>query len=230
VRLLLGIMLAVSSGPGFAQRKMETQNLFQVPKSAVISDDKGQSIANRGRVAMAQFARCVVDRRPAQLERVLRMPIGSQYRSQMNSLATDQCLGNGEMSFQTILFRGALFGELWRRRVLADRSGQKWGPVLDPIDLTLPLAPNTPDDAKLHFALQLFADCVVKRDRAAASDVVLLPIASKEQNEGYARLAPALGPCIPQGKQITFSKPALEGVLAEVLYRSPLAATNVGSR
>jgi hypothetical protein len=230
VRLLVAILLAVVSGPAFAHRTMETRNLFQVPKSAVISDEPGQSVADRGRIAMAQFARCVVDRRPALLERILRMPIGSQYQRKMGSLATDECLDNGQMSFQAILFRGALFAELWRRRVLADRSGEKWGPVMDPIDFKLSLQPNASDAAKLQFALQLFADCIVMRDRAAASDVVLLPIASKEQNEAYARLAPNLGACLPNGKQVKFSKPALEGILAEVLYRSPLAAASLGSR
>lgn len=182
---------------------------------------------------MAQFARCVVDRRLGQVQRVLSMSVDSQhdqYDKQLNSLATDQCLGNGQLTFNSSLFRGALFGELFRRRVAAEREGQKWGPVIAPIDLTAPLAADATTRFKIELALQLFANCIIRRDRLAASDIVLLPIASKAQSEAYTKLSPILGSCLPNGQQVKFTKPALEGVLAEALYRSPMVPTVAGAK
>lgn len=230
MRLFLSIAFVACAGPGFAQRATESENLFQVPKRAVISDEQGYSVADRGRIAMAQFARCVVDRRSAQLQRVLSMPLGPQYDRQLNSMATDQCLGNGQLSFNAVLFRGALFAELWRRRAAADRDGQKWGPVFDSINWSTPIADDATASVKVQFALQLFADCIVKRDRPTASEVVLLPIASKAQNDAYARLTPILGSCLPKGQQVKFNKPTLEGILAEVLYRSPAVSIVAGAK
>ena len=232
MKSLAAVALVATSVSAFAQREKEVQSgsLVAVPKQAVISDEHGYSVADRGRVAMAQFARCVVDRRSTKLQSVLTMPIGPQYEKVLKAMATDHCLANGQMSFHFTLFRGSIFAELWRRRVAADRNGQKWGPVLDPVDLTTPIDANAVASAKVQFALQLFAECIVKRDRRAASDVVLLPIASKAQSEAYSRLSPSLAPCLPKGQQAKFSKPMLEGILAEILYRSPLVPIVAGVR
>jgi hypothetical protein len=230
VKLFLAIAFIGCAETAFAQRSTQTENLFQIPKRAVISDEQRYSVADRGRVAMAQFARCVVDRRSAQLERVLSMSIGPQYEKQLNSLATDQCLGNGKLSFNGSLFRGALFADLWRRRAAADREGQKWGPVFDPINWTTPIAADVATNAKIHLALQLYANCIIKRDRQTASEIVLLPIASKAQNEAYIRLTPNLGSCLPKDQRVKFNKPTLEGILAEALYRSPPVSVAAGAR
>ena len=71
----------------------------------------------------------------------------------------------------------------------------------------------------MQYALLYLADCVIKRDAQDAGDVVLLPTASKAQEASFKKLIPNLGPCLVQGQKIAFSKPIIEGILAEVLYR-----------
>lgn len=71
----------------------------------------------------------------------------------------------------------------------------------------------------MRYALLYFGGCVVKRDMQDARSVVLLATASKEQNVALKQLIPNLGACLMQGQKIAFSKPIIEGILAEVLYR-----------
>jgi len=167
---------------------------------------------------LSEFARCVADRSPARVTSALSLPISIAYSRAMKNMASDECLSSGMMHFNIQLFRGALFSELWRRRVAAERKGRPWGPVLPPFDVNSP-DEETYAEAQQQRELLSFGDCVVKRDRTDASDILTLPIASREQRDAYRRLIPHLDPCVSQGTQITFSKPILEGALAEALYR-----------
>ena len=92
--------------------------------------------------------------------------------------------------------------------------------------LSAPIA-DADAETKQQQGLLWFADCIVKRDRPAANDVIVRQVGSRAQDEAYARLMPDLGPCLPQGQQVKFSKPILEGVLAEALYRAPAAASSM---
>ena len=222
----LGALLLVAAGvlgaPAHAQRayEKETGSNIPIPKRAQIPE-KG-SDAEQGRVVMAEFARCTLDREPAKVAKLLGQPLGHAYVAAMQDLVSDECLAAGQITFQPILLRGALFTELWRRRVIAEAKGQTWEPVLPVYDLSTPI--TDPDPAVQRQAgLLWLGDCIVKRDRAAANDVVVRPTASKAQSEAYSRLIPNLSPCLPQGQQVTFSKPILEGALAEALYRAPAA-------
>ena len=135
------------------------------------------------------------------------------------SLADDECLASGQIRFKAIILRGAIFTELYRRRI----SGTS--PFAAPTGVPAPynsLAPAVEDeDGKLQMALLAFADCVVQHDRADASAMVVAPTASQVQNTSLVALRSALGPCLPQGQQITLSRPVLEGSIAEILYREP---------
>ena len=226
--LLIGAA-CVAGAPAHAQREVErtTGSNIPVPKRGRIPDSVSYSEADRGRIAAAGVARCIVDSAPDKVKTALSLPFGKELNKTLAALAAEDCLSTGEVHYSATLFRGALFAELWRRRVAAEAKGQSWGPALDAYDPSLPVAADADPATKQQLGLLWFADCIVKRDRAAANDVVVRPIASKEQAEAYTRLIPNLSPCLLQGQEVKFSKPVLEGVLAAVLYRAPAAPKTV---
>jgi hypothetical protein len=215
---------AFCSDAAYAQRSVEidTGSNIPVPKRARVPE-RG-SMAERGNIVMREFARCTIDKKPGKVAALLAMPLGGEYDKAMRQVVTDDCLSAGEIRFQPILLRGALFTELWQRRVLAESKSKPWGPALPAYDLNAPMV-DADAKAQLQQSLLSFGDCIVKRDRPAANDVVVRQVGSKSQDEAYARLMPDLGPCLPQGQQVKFSKPILEGVLAEALYRAPAATS-----
>jgi hypothetical protein len=227
VRLVAASLIAIAlfgSDAAYAQRAIErdTGSNIPVPKRARIPESGSK--AERGNVVMREFARCTIDRMPGKVATLLAMPLGREYDKAMRQVVSEECLSAGEISFKPILLRGALFTELWQRRMLAESKGKTWGPVLPAYDLSAPIA-DAGAETKQQQGLLWFADCIVKRDRPAANDVIVRQVGSSAQDEAYARLMPDLGPCLPQGQQVKFSKPILEGVLAEALYRAPAATS-----
>ena len=171
------------------------------------------SDVDRGRVAMRQFAQCVLSRNPAGAERALAMPIGGAYYQAINKLAVDECLSGGTMKFKAPAMRGALFAEMYRRKYRAADPGL----VAEPVDFAA--ATGSDGNGMVQAAMDSFADCVVRRDPADARAILLRSTASKEQDKAFAAVYPHLGPCLAQGQQLTLNKVALENAFAEVLYR-----------
>jgi hypothetical protein len=226
VRLIAASLLAVALFGGdaaYAQRAIERDTGSNIPVAKRAQIPERGSKAQRGNVVMREFARCTIDRMPGKVATLLAMPLGPEYDKVMRQVVTDECLSTGEIRFKPILLRGALFTELWQRRMLAESKGKAWAPSLPAYDLSAPI--GDADAETKQQGLLWFADCIVKRDRPAANDVIVHQVGSKAQDEAYARLMPNLGPCLPQGQQVKFSKPILEGVLAEALYRAPAAVS-----
>ena len=73
-----------------------------------------------------------------------------------------------------------------------------------------------------------FAQCIV----AASPDGVKAVLKSNpewdEQDKAFEQLQPYFAPCLPNGAQMTFSKLALRGLLAEASYRSLYFKTLAG--
>lgn len=214
---LAGICAAASAN---AQRvtEQETGSNIPIPQRARIPDAGTMPEANRIRIVMAEFARCVVDRKYHQVEQALALPPGQAFTHAVAGLATSECLAGGEMRFKAVAIRGPLFTELYRRRVAAEKSGRTWGPAVAKVDLLTP-AMAVDQGEQQHLAMMAFGDCVVTRNAEAARRVVLAPTASDTQDRAIAAIAPDLGPCIVQGTTLRFGKQVLEGIFAEVLYR-----------
>jgi hypothetical protein len=188
---------------------------------AEISSKRSLSDMDRGRVAGAEYARCIAKRSPKRVDAVLAMPTAEAYRGAIAKLATGDCLAGGQLRFNGGVLRGALFVELYRQRSTAEARGDAWARSFVPLDVN---APFGRDEAQQAFVLR-FADCVVRRSPAVARNVVLLPTASAEQEAALKQLRPNLGPCFPAGLTTKISKAMLEGALAEVLYRTPAASS-----
>ena len=222
---IIGILLAAS--PAAAQRdtELDTGSHIAIPRRARIPDDAKSDNA-AAQIAMAAFARCVIARDQRGVARALGMEIGPDYWKAMGRLATSECLSSGQMKIPQNVMRGAIFAEVYR---LYDAK-KKAIVEVRPLDFDNPLLPEYRSNP-LRYALLAFADCVIKRDMDSARKVVLLPPASREKDDAFRALTPSLGPCLTSGHKITFSKPILEGVIAEVLYReSALPSAPVGTK
>ena len=222
MRVSLGIALALfGASPVFAQREteIETGSHIPVPAKARISDDSHLADADRGRVVLAEFARCTVASNRAAVERVLRLPLDTKYEHSVTNLARSGCLGNGMMKFSTKLFRGALFTELYRSRDYAQKHGESWNASFEKISLEQNPLTHPSQEALQRLILMDFANCVIGRDGVNARASIMLPTASAPQEAALRALSPSFNACFPAGVSVTFSKPIIEGILAEVLYR-----------
>lgn len=220
--VLAGVGLCLAASPAMAQRKTELQtgSRISVPAPARVPEGRDSDLS-RTRIIIAEFARCTLDRGTDGVQRAFAMPVGAAYYRAMNRLAVSECLESGMVRIPQTVMRGAIFVELYRRHE------KKVGPTV--AVPALDFAHPADESERTQLALLAFADCVVKRDAGAARGVVLSPTASADQDQAFRALMPNLGPCLMQGQQITFSKPVLEGALAEVLYReamTPAAGNN----
>ena len=227
MRTAFGIFLILlGATPVLAQHpvEMETGSHIPVPERARIPDDLHVSNVDRSRLVMSQFARCAVARNPAGVQRALRLPFGDSYEHAVSKLATEECLDSGMMKFKATLFRGALFAELYRSRDYAQKHDQPWKVSFDKISFDQEQLAKPGQEAAQWRLLMIFGNCVVGHDEANARTAIMQPTASALEEAALRALGPSFNACLPVGTTLTFSKPIIEGVLAEVLYRGTEAA------
>jgi len=225
------IALAVCSTPTGGRAQSKTENgigLIKVPRRARISDPTGLSESDKGRLVMAEFARCAVDRRRGALVRILAKPANEIEGKDWLQVATDDCLNLGEMRIKSTLMRGAVFSELYKRRSRASNVGRNWDLPVTPYDKSTMTTTSDPNEKNL-IGLLNFADCVVQRSPIATSKMVVSTSLSEPQEKAIAVLQPELGPCLTAGQKIVLSKSILEGAVAEILYRKPVMPTTTAS-
>ena len=228
----LTVLLAALLGPpalAKPQREMETGSLITVPKRA-IAPDRTLTKDELSRDLMNQFARCLVDRKQALVAKAIALPAGADEIAFQRAV-TNECLDNGRMHFPIAVLRGAVFGELYRRQQIGSATVTRNFPI-QPLDWSK--SPQLTDStvARTNYFLLWMADCVHKSKAQEIRSIVVYPVGSAAQKTAYAAVIPALGPCIPQGTQISFSRSMLEAAFGEYLYRSlvpaiPLASTQV---
>ena len=171
----------------------------------------------RGRLVMREFARCTFATSPAKVAAVAMLPPGADVAG-LRELAQRDCLSEGIVGFDFALYRGTLFGEMYRRHEAI--GGKSWTYPVSPINLNA--APNEGDSAqiKLNYFLLSLTDCVIAKNAEAVRAVVLQPVGSKAQEAAFSAIIPQLGPCLPQGKTITFNRTSLEMGFGEYMYRA----------
>lgn len=210
------IALTLCAVPAAAQRETETGTRFTRPKPAKIPDNTSLSEAERGRVALAGFANCLIERNPRKVDTVLNSS-GSNSFTQMEM---NECLRSGQMRFEDSLLRGALYSKLYRRHyaaVVPDLPER-------PIDFSL----NLPSGADGRVAILMFADCLARNDLENARLFILSAGGSVAEKNAFAALRPFIGPCVPQGQTVTLSRSAIGSALAEVLYRQATPHAGAG--
>lgn len=216
---LFGLVTLGLAQCALAQKRVETDTgtRIPVPLRARVPDVIGPATASQARVVMAEFSRCTVDRKIAVLSKLLSLPANRIESARWGPLAEDDCMADGTLRFKAMTMRGAVFGELYRRRQDALQHGKPWSLPVVPVVYTERIDPD--DTNPVNTALVMFAACVIDRAPDKARAVLASPSASTAQDAAITALGPDLGPCLPQGRTITLNKSIIEGALGEALYR-----------
>lgn len=162
--------------------------------------------ANRGTyVGINEFSQCIVDSRPADVERVLLLPADSSEAAEaVRDLASGSpdCLTIVAVRMPERLFRGALVEALYRRDFQKKRS------VKMPVRL-----------GEESNRLKL-AKCIV-RDAFAKSDELLTTlVASPAQTKIFRDIEPTVKACSVETQQAVPYPERLRQDVAEALYRA----------
>lgn len=211
-------LIVFSASPALAQREQQTGSRFTVPKPARDPEDPSLSVSERGRVTLALYAACILERDAAKAKRALQMPYGAESDKAISRLAVNDCLRSGMLQFQGVSLRGALYNELYRREFgtnvpRAESVAFDFGQS----------APNLDKDVAGRIGLLMFGDCVLRASPAMAHAFVVAHAAGSAEDAAFVQIEPELGPCLPQGQQIALNRLTLKGVLSEVLYRRATA-------
>lgn len=209
--------------------------------SPVVAQETG-TLINRGRTAAAQgytandarstmlgYAACVYGRSPGRVKTMLSYPMADARYEQMHRNLFRQysdCFDGGEaaqINFSDTSLRGALYEALYRREFA--RSAPTDFTAIGKIDYGAGYP--QPIDSRYHTAIALgaYGDCVSRRAPADARKLMLATPGLPAEDQIFSSLAPHLGPCLPNGQKLRFSKSVLRGVVAEGLYRLSAAST-----
>ena len=201
---------------GSRPREAELGSLITRPAAVEIADH-GYTAEQRGRVAMAQYARCKFGRTPRRVSDNLQLPAAESMAS-VHRLATVDCLVSGEMSFQSSQMRGYLFGEMYRLHEAMPR--QNWTYPIAPLDLASTPPENAPREVRVNFMLLKMTHCLYLADPAVVRSIIMNAPASLEQKAAYRILIPKLGACVPKDMKFELSRSVIESAFGEYLYRS----------
>lgn len=209
----------------FAQTEQRTGSRVVVPSPAEIRErgtDEEKSL-----IVMREFAECTYRNGRRAVADALLLSPGDDVRA-LTKLATSQCLRSGKLRFAPKLFRGALFGELYRQRQSTGAGG--WALPTQPLDLAVVPTSDKPFDARLNWVMLTIADCMHESHPDAVRASVLEPAVSPGYEAAFGTLLPNLGPCVPEGVTLKLNRMALEHAFGEYLYRtqSTSAAASAG--
>lgn len=199
--------------------------LFLAPAQAITQDRAPNHEAIR---VMHRFGVCIARFPRYRTERVLALVPGTpEERRLIRTIAvTSQCLEQeGELSFRWQLLRGVIAEGLFESDFAALEGPPRRRPVV-PFSNVTPeeLAGMSEEGRRLLRALD-FSQCVVAAAPAEVLALFATEPASAAEDAVFARIAPHLGPCLPQGAQMAIVKPQLRGQLAEAAYRAAYAAS-----
>jgi hypothetical protein len=203
----------------------ETGTLIQRRAAQIDTRD-----ANAARLTMRNFAACIASRSKGRLTKLLALPVGTPEYVRMSRAMFDregdECLSGGELSFSMKLLRGSFFEAVYLQEFGRDSVPDL---ALD-ADSGYRARYTEPYDTEGAYvvAFEQFGECVVKARTAAARELVTSIPGSATESSAFAVLAPALGPCLPKGRKIAFSKPVLRGFVSEGLYWLSAAKRSMG--
>jgi hypothetical protein len=178
--------------------------------------------------AMYAYGRCVVDATPSSSRRVLSHPPGSREElALLRTVSNPLCLnGHGDieqLDFAPQALRGAIAEAILRRDAGPRRPGERASheppfTALTPADI----AALDEKDRVLLWGLD-FAQCIDQAAPNAVADLLKTDPTSQQEDQAFQQLRAYMGPCLPQGAQMTIVKPQLRGFLAEAVYRAAYA-------
>ena len=218
---LVIVTLIAGLSAGSPVSAQETGTLIKRPAAQV--DKRGPAGA---RTTMEAFGACLVSRSRGRVLKFVDMPVDQPaYRKYLNGLFAeedDQCLSGGDLRFNDVVLRGALFQALYESEFRADRA-LDFAAVASSGYRDLYGAEPSPA-ARSSIALVRFGECVARADPANLRALLFSLPGSPTEATLMNTLVPRFGACIPKGENIVFSKVVLKGALAEGMYRLSSAA------
>ncbi len=184
---------------------------------------------------LAIYARCLVDKRSlrGRIARFVRLLPGDAGMSGDRALLEHDCmrprLGTTRLSFPVELLRSALFTALYAHDFAASPpSGDLAG--LPPLRLSDEFERPVAEIPDAFRALRAIGDCAARADAVAVHTLILTTIGSEQERAAVAAVMPALANCVPEDRQIRFSRTMLRGILSEALYKLRTAASGPAPR
>ncbi|OYY79359.1 MAG: hypothetical protein B7Y43_02790 [Sphingomonas sp. 28-62-20] len=176
----------------------------------------------QARVALIEYASCLVARRPQPVRQLLTMDARStDYFSKMNKLINDleSCRLPGRLKMSNVLLLGGLAEAAYKH----DFAGRR---ALDPVLLAENVSPNLPLDSN-----EAALACVVRKKPQAVHDLLGTRIESAQELDAIKPLAEELSSCMVPGTSSRLNKSYFRSVLALALFRSAtLTASQAGAR
>jgi hypothetical protein len=168
------------------------------------------------RLALEQFAACVIRRTPAASQRAIDLPVDTgEFDRTIRRLA--ECLAAGGLKLPRPLLRGAIFEALYLRDFGRDAKPDfKSVPTFNYAQgYTRPLSPAAQDAV----GLAVVADCVARTSPVAAHELVTSIPGSPLEDRAMGAVARQLPGCVPPQRTFRFSRSVVRGAMAEALYR-----------
>lgn len=189
------------------------------PSPAEFPRGKDKGKVGAARALTSKYADCLVEKSRSFVERYLATNSGSSASMQLGRrLANADCVkGDGALQMPEPVFRGALYNALYRK------DFGLYGAVdfkdVSSLATALPEKERGNEDVRAAFALQSFAECVVRGNPSAARELAVADIASAPESEAFAKLKPGFVACVTKDYTVAFSRTVLRGALVEMLYK-----------
>lgn len=163
-----------------------------------------------------KFAQCTAVRRRSTISFLEAEPGSKLEQRRGSTLVEDDCVDDyGALRFPFSLLRGALYEALYKAQAQPQLVPEAVAP------LTYPYASSDVNEEQRlrHKAKFFLGECVVRADAPQAVALLGTAPATPGEAAAFKPLAAHLSACLPQGVQLSFSRPVLRGIIAEAVYR-----------
>jgi hypothetical protein len=213
----------VSAGLVLTRALLAPSEQSRLPQSQVQANTR-QSLQ-----ALQTFADCIVARKNLETDvrSFLRMPADSEGQGKAGrTIAKSDCMTNivpanatkAEMKMPSPVLRSAIIEALYRRQFADAPTNFS---ALPPINVDSEFdGPASPRDQYLR----KIGDCIARRAGPQAQELLLASSGSPAEAAALRKVMPDVGPCVPEGNELSFSKPILRGVIAEAMLKLSAAA------
>jgi hypothetical protein len=201
--------------------------LLAVPSAALAQEFRSIDSVR----SMFGMGYCAVRWDPTDARKLLATPPGSKEEAKViRSLAAERCqivgLGLPFLEYDRQLLRGviaeAVLDDTRNKKGAVDAAVAPFG------SLSADAIGALDEKGKASLAGLDFAQCIVAASPDGVKALLNTNPTWDTQDKAIEQLQPYLGPCLPKGAEVSFSRLVLRGLLAEAAYRSFYFTTAAG--
>ncbi|MGY4396371.1 hypothetical protein ACVWZA_001551 [Sphingomonas sp. UYAg733] len=214
-RFWMGCLVAGFGGVSFV-----AQAQINSPNAAIIPSE-GKATMNQTRLTMYRYASCVLKQRRKKVDTYLATePESFESRQLARGLGMAECLANGQLKFNDVIFRAGLYDALYRSRFARTAVDIGNAPHIKYYSSSAESPPAAGD----WMNMREFAECAVRKAPDKARGLILSAVATEEETNAFRQITPALSACMLSNMTIRFSPTLLRGYIGEILYRLSAAS------